>query len=139
MAESPLSPDQASAPELEERMRAERTGMPFLMYRDAGGKQHLHGLEDTASRKITIGRDWTNDICLTWDAEVSGIHAELERIGDHWAVLDDGLSRNGTYVNDERVRGRRRLRDGDMLRFGATVGMYRAPSAAGSETIVAAP
>ena len=34
--------------------------------------------------------------------------------------MDDGLSRNGTFVNGERLSGRRRLTDGDTLRFGGT-------------------
>ncbi len=38
------------------------------------------------------------------------------------------MSRNGSYVNGERVTGRRRLRDRDMLRFGRTVVLYRAPT-----------
>ena len=42
-------------------------------------------------------------------------------------VEDDGLSRNGTYVNEERVRGPRRLRDGDMLRAGHTTIVFRTP------------
>jgi DNA-binding CsgD family transcriptional regulator len=34
------------------------------------------------------------------------------------------------------MRGRRRLRDGDMLRFGATVVLYRAPAEAGDDSTV---
>ena len=30
------------------------------------------------------------------------MHARFERVGDAWAVVDDGLSRNGTFVNGER-------------------------------------
>jgi pSer/pThr/pTyr-binding forkhead associated (FHA) protein len=43
-----------------------------------------------------------------------------------WAVADDGLSTNGTYVNGKRVGGRQRLRDGDRLRVGQTVLAYKA-------------
>jgi pSer/pThr/pTyr-binding forkhead associated (FHA) protein len=43
-------------------------------------------------------------------------------------VIDDGLSRNGTYVNGERIAGRRRLRDGDRLCFGETPVLFRAPA-----------
>ena len=60
------------------------------------------------------------------------MHAELEPTGGEWTLVDDGLSRNGSYVNGERVTGRRRLRDRDMLRFGRTVVLYRAPAAPGS-------
>ena len=60
------------------------------------------------------------------------MHAQLEEIGPEWALADDGISRNGTYVNAERVTGRRRLRDGDRLCFGETVVLYRAPAEGGS-------
>jgi pSer/pThr/pTyr-binding forkhead associated (FHA) protein len=61
---------------------------------------------------------------------VSRLHAEIEHLGGRWTVADDGLSRNRTYLNGERLRGRRRLTEHDRLRFGATNVIYRAPSAA---------
>jgi hypothetical protein len=74
---------------------------------------------------------------LDFDPEVSRIHAELVSVGGGWTVLDDGLSRNGTFVNGERVVGRRRLADGDALRFGATVVLFRAPGEQSEETAIA--
>ena len=68
--------------------------------------------------RVTVGRGSVDRHLLEWDTEVSRLHAELERIGDDWTVSDDGLSRNGTHVNGERVVGRRRLHDRDVLRFG---------------------
>ena len=44
-------------------------------------------------------------LSLDFDPEVSRVHAELERLGDDWTVADDGLSRNGSFVNGERVVG----------------------------------
>jgi pSer/pThr/pTyr-binding forkhead associated (FHA) protein len=101
-------------------------GVAFLAYRDARDREQLYELGDTATRKLIIGRGMEADIPLTWDSEVSSVHAELERIGDSWAIIDDGLSSNGTYVNGERLNGRRRLHDGDALRVGQTVVTYRA-------------
>jgi pSer/pThr/pTyr-binding forkhead associated (FHA) protein len=43
-------------------------------------------------------------------------------------VVDDGLSRNGTYVNGERVTSRHRLHDGDVIAIGGTLLAFRAPS-----------
>ena len=63
---------------------------------------------------------------LEWDTDVSRLHAEIEHLGGRWTVADDGLSRNGTYLNGERLRGRRRLAERDRLRFGATHVVYRA-------------
>jgi pSer/pThr/pTyr-binding forkhead associated (FHA) protein len=104
--------------------------MSFLIYRDAEDRQHIYSLEDTAYRKITVGRAAAADIPLAWDLKVSGLHAELERVGEDWVIVDDGLSRNGTFVNGERLRGRQRLCDGDAVLFGSTAAVYRAPQGA---------
>lgn len=65
------------------------------------------------------------DLAISWDSEVSGLHAELQGRGGEWTLIDDGLSTNGTYVNDRRINGRQRLRDGDRIRVGHTVLAYR--------------
>ena len=57
-------------------------------------------------QKVTVGRGPAADLRLAWDREVSRAHAELEQVGGAWTVSDDGLSTNGTFRNDERVRGR---------------------------------
>jgi len=44
-------------------------------------------------------------------------------------VLDDGRSTNGTFVNEERVQGRRTLRHLDVIRVGATRLRFHDPSA----------
>ena len=43
-------------------------------------------------------------------------------------LVDDGMSSNGTYVNEERVSGRHHLTDGDVVRFGRTAAAYRSPA-----------
>ena len=48
-------------------------------------------------------------------------------------VIDDGLSRNGTFVNGERISGRRRLRDGDIIRVGASTITFGGTVAAASQ------
>jgi len=60
------------------------------------------------------------DVPIAWDGEVSALHAELHCRGEEWTILDDGLSRNGTYLNGRRVGTRQRLRDGDRIRIGST-------------------
>ena len=73
-----------------------------------------------------------NDVALPWDPEVSRLHAELERVRDDWVLCDDGLSRNGTFVNGARVSGRRRLCRGDILTVGETAIAYWSPDGASS-------
>lgn len=111
---------------------AERDGLPFLVYRDLGGEQQLLRLAPERAA-LAIGRNPAADVCLGWDDEVSGLHAQLEQVAGEYALVDDGLSRNGSFVNGERVQGRRRLRDGDMLRFGRTVVLFRNPGTAGGD------
>ena len=117
-----------SARELKAQIEAEREGLPFLVYRDALERQRIFALPVDVDR-ITVGRAAPTDVCLDWDTEVSRLHAELERIGGDWTVAEDGLSRNGTHVNGERVVGRRRLHDGDAIRFGKTIAVFRQPIA----------
>lgn len=127
-----LAGPHASTPvELKARIEAERRGVPFVLYRDAGGGQVIVEL-DAASPHVTIGRRSDNDVALGWDAEVSRVHAQLEPVAGDWTVVDDGLSRNGSYVNGQRVSGRRRLRDGDRLCFGETPVLFCAPAHEGS-------
>jgi pSer/pThr/pTyr-binding forkhead associated (FHA) protein len=65
---------------------------------------------------------------LIWDAQVSRSHASIEVIDGVWTVLDDGRSTNGTFVNEERVQGRRTLRHLDVIRVGATRLRFHDPS-----------
>jgi pSer/pThr/pTyr-binding forkhead associated (FHA) protein len=53
---------------------------------------------------------------------------KLERVGGVWTIVDDGLSRNGTFVNGQRVIGRVRLHDRDEIRVGLSVLTYCAPA-----------
>jgi hypothetical protein len=115
------------------RLDAERRGTPFLLYRDGEGAQAIVAL----AGGLTVGRRPESDVALTWDSEVSRLHAQLEPVGRDWTVVDDGLSRNGTYVNGERVNGRRRLRDGDRLVFGETPVVFRAPADAEADSTAA--
>ena len=70
---------------------------------------------------VTIGRRDEADISLPWDPECSRLHAELELRAGEWTITDDGLSQNGTWVNELRLYGRRRLADGDIVRVGRTL------------------
>ncbi len=120
------APHARSAVEIKDIIEAERSGVPFVLWRDGAGKQQILGLG--GMQRATIGRGSSCDLVLSDDGEVSRTHAELELVGEEWAVTDDGLSRNGTFVNGSRISGRRRLADGDVVRLGATVLEYRCPS-----------
>jgi hypothetical protein len=125
--------------ELKALIEAERTGIPFLHWRDGASEQHLLMLAPVRTR-VTIGRREQSDIPLTWDAEVSRAHALLEPVGEEWTLVDDGLSRNGSFVNGSRIRGRERLHDRDQMCFGNTHVVYHEPSSGrGSDSTARAP
>jgi pSer/pThr/pTyr-binding forkhead associated (FHA) protein len=123
-----MTPSQLpTARELQHRIEAERLGRPFLLYRRGDGSEVLFTLSDEPG-PVTIGRGNACDVTLELDPEVSRLHAELERLGGTWVVIDDGLSRNGTFVNGERIAGRHRLSNGDVLRCGDSLLTFRDPS-----------
>ena len=135
--ESPAAAHSASPAELQERLEAERRGLPFLLWRDPAG-QRILSLEASGA-PCTVGRGEEVDVALDADEQVSRLHAEIERVGGEWTLADDGLSRNGSFLNGERLAGRRRLADGDELRFGETIVVFRAPAGSRSSATVAAP
>jgi DNA-binding CsgD family transcriptional regulator len=135
MNAEPSGPRAKTAPELKAQIEAERLGRPFLVYRSAQDEQLLLVIEEGVD-SLWVGRSDSADLNLAWDEEVSSLHAQLEMVGMECTLVDDGLSRNGSFVNGERVSGRRRLRDGDTMRFGRSGVIYRAPGESGSETVL---
>jgi pSer/pThr/pTyr-binding forkhead associated (FHA) protein len=129
---------QTSAAELKAQIEAERGGRPFLVLRDGEDEQRIVVIEPGTS-ELWVGRGEAAGLRLDWDAEVSALHAQIEVVGGECTLLDDGLSRNGSFVGGKRVHGRRRLLDGDVLRFGRTTVIFRRPTAAAAPeaTVVA--
>jgi hypothetical protein len=123
----PSALHQASASELKARIEAEREGQAFLIVRDGDGAQRIIRLLPELA-PLRLGRSPECDLRLDWDPEVSRVHAELQCLGADWVLVDDGLSRNGSFVSGERVAGRRRLRDRDELTLGATRLVFRRPA-----------
>ena len=78
------------------------------------------------ARRMTIGRGPETDITLA-DPEASAVHAVLEPLAGGWSVRDLS-SRNGTFVNGERVLAERPLHRGDEIRIGRSRLVYRPES-----------
>jgi pSer/pThr/pTyr-binding forkhead associated (FHA) protein len=72
-------------------------------------------LEETS----TIGRTPANTIVLP-DGSVSGRHARVDRTAEGF-VIEDAGSRNGTYINSEKLSEKRLLADGDLVRLGKII------------------
>ena len=135
MSDALFRPHSSSPLELQERLAADRRGEPYLLLRDDEGRQRLIPLDD---QRLTIGRSPEADVALTWDPEVSRFHAVLERTVDGWSIVDDGRALNGTFVNRVKIRGRKRLRDRDVVQVGATACAFRDPSHRASEATLPA-
>lgn len=88
------------------------------------------------AERLTLGADPANDLALPADPTLSRLHAALERYGAGWCVRDLD-SRNGTFVNGQRVWRERPLRPGDELRVGATRLVYRSDEPTGGQATLA--
>ena len=121
-----------------ERIRvqeAEERGIPFVQHRHGEGDLRVTSLADEGGG-VVVGRGSRADIVIDWDERVSRVHSRLVRVGGDWTVEDDGLSRNGTWVNGERVQGLRRLADRDVIQVGRTSLVFRDPAADGGDRTV---
>jgi DNA-binding CsgD family transcriptional regulator len=88
-------------------------------------------------QRMTIGRAVENDISIA-DPEASAVHAALEPLAGAWTISDLS-SRNGTFVNGERVLAERPLHRGDEIRIGRSRLVYRPESTATPIDLTATP
>jgi pSer/pThr/pTyr-binding forkhead associated (FHA) protein len=68
--------------------------------------------------EFTVGRDPTSDIRIM-DEIISSRHCRIYFRNSHWWV-EDMLSTNGTYLNEERLETATILISGDEVRFGSS-------------------
>ncbi len=120
------------------RAEAERSGYPFLEFRDGHGRPRILAF-DPSTDVVSVGRRSSCDLVLDWDDQVSRLHARFEKVRAGWELVDDGLSSNGTFVNERRLDGRSPLHAGDVLRFGSTRMTFHAPPEAAAAPEAPAP
>src|SRR4029079_16923788 len=77
-----------------------------------------------SGERVTVGKASTNLVSLEHDSTVSRVHAVLENLGSVWSIRDVG-SRNGTYLNGEKISAERVLRSGGELRVGSSRLVFR--------------
>src|SRR5687768_16348577 len=79
----------------------------------AGQEQTLDG------SVIGVGRNPTNQLAFdpTGDDRVSGNHAQLVEMGGQ-VTINDVVSRNGTFVNGQKISGPTPLPTGAVVQFG---------------------
>jgi serine phosphatase RsbU (regulator of sigma subunit)/pSer/pThr/pTyr-binding forkhead associated (FHA) protein len=69
--------------------------------------------------ELVIGRSTKCDLSIS-DRFLSRQHARMFRSGNDWMIEDLG-SRNGTFVNGERISSTKRIRPGDTIAMSASV------------------
>lgn len=96
--------------------------MPYLKLIDAATQT----VTETRAGMVRIGRDPDSTIVVRGDAAkvVSTRHVEVRSEGGAWLVTDLG-SRNGTYLNGQRVAASSPLKPGDVIRLGESGPAYQ--------------
>lgn len=105
--------------------------MPTLTIQLPGLPPVEHILREEA---VTLGRMKGNTIALD-DSSVSLSHAKITRLGNDY-FLKDLNSTNGTMLNGQSIN-EARLRDGDQLKFGEVMAVFRLEPLFASVTVPA--
>jgi len=95
---------------------------------------------DAYERELTqaetqIGKGPRNDLVIA-DPAVSSAHAVIRAEGEHYIVSDLG-SRNGTFVNGQRLAQLQRLEHGDVIGIGLSKLTFRRAGAGDTSTTLA--
>jgi hypothetical protein len=99
--------------------------------REAGARGYLHIFTGAnkgqslllAKTIVSIGRGPENTLILKDDG-VSHRHAEVRPEGNYYIVVDAN-SKNGTFVNDQRVGQQRKLMSGDVIAVGESKMLFQ--------------
>jgi pSer/pThr/pTyr-binding forkhead associated (FHA) protein len=113
---APAPGDAAARPAPQPASKADRKAARLRIIDPPEHRGETYPLGD----ELTVGRGGGCGIVLTADQFVSTVHARVFRRGEDLLVEDLG-SRNGTFVNGERVAAPTRVRRGDRVQFGQTV------------------
>ena len=85
--------------------------------------------------RLALGRSSANELCYPDDAGLSRHHLALEKNGDGWMVRDLN-SKNGTYVNGQRLQEPRQLVQNDRVAAGHLHLEFGTRSAPGGNTVI---
>jgi predicted component of type VI protein secretion system len=85
------------------------------------GKTMTWSAAEGSDLLLTIGRRDGCDIMLDYDSQVSRLHARVTyESGVRRFFLEDLNSRNGTFLNNEKIGGKVSLERGQLFRAGRT-------------------
>ena len=95
---------------------AEHGGAPFLVFRGGDRRQVVRTLPG-GRRWLTLGaRTRLRLLVLPTTTRSRACTASSSTSAGTGSLADHGLSRNGTFLNGERLHGERALHDGDTIR-----------------------
>lgn len=95
--------------------RSKRSALALLVVKGP----HAGEVLTLSSANAVLGRGLEADLRID-DPSLSRMHARFDRDGDTLAVTDLE-SRNGTFVEGQRIHGRHRLKSGDLITVGSVV------------------
>jgi len=75
--------------------------------------------------EVTFGRTAPCTVCFPKDPETSRFHCSIRKYPDGKYVLEDAGSSNGTYVNETKLTDEYVLVNGDRVRIGHSILIYR--------------
>jgi len=93
-------------------MKQTNQNIPIIFAHDGP----LKGGNWVVEKELMVGRDMDCDITIS-DRQVSRFHAKFEPIKDRQVRIVDLDSKNGTYINGERINGSHVLGDGDAIKI----------------------
>ena len=96
----------------------ESTALAILWVKEGQRRGKIYHVKE----ETVIGRK-DGDLIID-DAKVSNPHAKIIFEANQFVVWDFG-SRNGTFVNGERIRAATPLKENDVLKFGETVFVFK--------------
>jgi pSer/pThr/pTyr-binding forkhead associated (FHA) protein len=102
------------------------SAVPGLLVTTPKGHSRSVPLENSP---LSLGRAPENDLSFPEDDGLSRRHLVIEPEGARWSVTDLG-SKNGTYVNDTRIRRKHYLKSGDRISASCISITYTGGSAA---------
>jgi pSer/pThr/pTyr-binding forkhead associated (FHA) protein len=97
--------------------RSAKAGARLRIIEPAARKGETYPLNE----ELTVGRGGGCGVVIPDDQFVSTVHARLFRRGSDLFV-EDLDSRNGTFVNGTQIQAATRIKRGDRVQFGETVG-----------------
>jgi serine phosphatase RsbU (regulator of sigma subunit) len=102
-----------------------------IQIRSADGASRSVPLEGD---QLALGRSHENELHFPDDTSLSRRHLLFERDGDRWTIRDLG-SKNGTFVNGDRISAARRLEPGDRVTAGHLTIAFEEPRPDGGSNV----